>query len=151
MADIQTDINSSYPLTAFRYKATIGGDEVNFSEISGLTLEYESTEYKEADAGGVSTAQVAGQHNTPTLTLKRGLFEKSVDLYDWFNNMHTDDFEKKDVIITLLNNTNEAIMTWMVANAFPTKFEGPSLDATSNEISFQSIEIKGDSIVIKYV
>jgi len=146
--DKQSVINSEYPITAFRYKATIGGDEVNFSEISGLDLEYESTEYKEATSEGIKTIQVVGQRNTPTVTLKRGLFEKSLELYDWFNSMHTDDFTKKDVIISLLNNTNEAIMTWTLANAFPTKFEGPSLDATSNDISFQSIEIKADSMTV---
>ena len=113
-----------------------------------MDLEYNSTEYKEASATGIKTTQVVGQRNVPTLTMKRGLFEKSLELYDWFNSMHTDDFTKKDVVISMLNNNNEAIMTWTVANAFPTKFNGPSLDATSSEISFQSIEIKGDSIVI---
>lgn len=146
--DKQSDINSNYPISSFRYKATIGGDEINFSEISGLTLEYETTEYKEASSTGVKTIQVAGQRNAPSLTLKRGLFEKSLQLYDWFNSIHTDNFTKKDVIISMLNNTNAVVMTWTVANAFPTKFEGPSLDASSNEVSFQSIDIKGDSIVV---
>ena len=148
MADKQTDINSNYPISSFRYKATIGGDEINFSDISGLTLEYNTTEYKEATKDGVKTIQVAGQRNAPSLSLKRGLFEKSLELYDWFNSVHTDDFTKKDVVISLLNNTNAVVMTWTVANAFPTKFDGPSLDASSNEVSFEEIDIKGDSITV---
>lgn len=146
--DKQSVINSDYPISSFRYKATIGGEEVNFSDISGLTLEYNTTEYKEASKDGVRTIQVAGQRNAPSLSLKRGLFEKSLELYKWFNEVHTDDFTKKDVVISLLNNTNGVVMTWTVANAFPTKFDGPSLDATSNEVSFQQIDIKGDSIVV---
>ena len=148
MADNQAFINSEYPISAFRYKATIGGDDIAFSEISGLNVGYESTEYKEATAEGVRTILVAGQRDVPTVTLKRGLFEKSLQLYDWLNGLNTDDFEKKDVVISMLNNNNEAVMTWTITNAFPTKFEGPSLDAKSNDVTFQSLEIKGNLLSI---
>lgn len=74
--DKQSVINSEYPITSFRYKATIGGDEVNFSEISGLDLEYESTEYKEATSEGVKTIQVVGQRNIPTVTLKEDFLKR---------------------------------------------------------------------------
>ena len=148
-ADKQADINSNYPITAFRYKATIDGVDIGFSEISGLKLGYETSEYKEATKDGIKTTQVVGQRDVPTITLKRGLFEKtSLDLYDWLNGMHTDDFAKRDVVISLLNNNNAAVMVWTIANAFPISFEGPGLDAKSNDISFQSIELKGDSLLV---
>ena len=148
MADKQTDIVDKYPISVFRYQATVGGTEIFFSEISGLSLEYETTEYKEAGSTGVTTIQVSGQRTAPTLTLKRGLFKNGLDLYKWFNETHTDDFTKKEVVISLLDNNNGIIMTWTVANCLPMKFEGPGLDATSNEVSFQTIELKGDSIVV---
>ena len=150
MADNQATINSDYPISAFRYKATIGGDDIAFSEISGLNVGYESTEYKEATSEGIKTILAIGQRDTPTVTLKRGLFENSLgDLYDWLNSIATDDFTKKDVVISMLNNNNEAVMTWTITNAFPTKFEGPSLDAKSNEVTFQSLEIKGNELQVE--
>ena len=148
MADNQKTINSEYPITAFRYTAKIGDDDIAFSEIAGLNIGYESTEYKEATTTGVRTLQVVGQRDVPTVTMKRGIFENSLDLYDWLNSMHTDDFTKKDIIISMLNNNNEAVITWKITNAFPTKFEGPSLDAKSNDVSFQSLEVKGDALII---
>ncbi|MBL4706950.1 MAG: phage tail protein [Flavobacteriales bacterium] len=146
--DAQAAIITDYPISAFRYSATIGGTAISFSEISGLNMDYDTTEYKEAAAGGVRTIQVAGQRQAPSLTLKRGLFKDGLELYEWFNSIHTGKFTKKEVVISLLDNENKSIMTWKVMNAFPTKFEGPSLDAKSNEVSFQSIEIKGDSIEV---
>jgi phage tail-like protein len=148
MADKQDDINVEYPISVFRYVAKIGDDDVFFSEISGLSMEYESTEYKEATLTGVRTVQVIGQRNTPTLTMKRGLFKDGLALYEWFNSTHDPKFEKKDVVISLLDNQNNAIMTWSVANAFCSKFEGPSLDAKSNDVAFQSIDLKADSIIV---
>ena len=148
MADNQATINLEYPITAFRYTAKIGDDDIAFSEINGLNISYESTEYKEATTEGVRTLQVVGQIDVPTVTMKRGIFENSLELYDWLNSMHTDDFERKDIVISMLDNNNDAVMTWTITNAFPTKFEGPSLDATSNDISFQSLEVKGDALIV---
>ena len=149
MADEQSIINTTYPLSVFRYMAIIGTKEIFFSEISGLNMEYETTEYKEAGTTGVQTFQIIGQRNTPTITLKRGLFKNGLELYSWFNEVDTKDFKKRLVVISLLDNNKEAIMTWTINNAFPTKFEGPSLDAKSNDVAFQSIDLKGDSIQVK--
>lgn len=149
MADNQSHIVDNYPISVFRYKAVIDTQEIAFSEISGLSLQYETTEYKEAGANGVHTIQVSGQRTAPEITLKRGLFKDGLELYQWFNDTHTDPFTKKNVIISLLDNNNNIIMTWTVTNCLPMKFEGPGLDATSNEVSFQTIELKGDMIKVE--
>ncbi len=148
MADKQDDINKNYPLSVFRYTATIGGDDFFFSEISGLNIEYETTEYEEATTEGAKTYQLIGQKSAPVLTLKRGLFKDGLELYAWLNSTDTCDFEKKDLVISWLDNDNNKIMTWTVANAFMTKYEGPSLDATSNDVAFQSIDVKGDYLTV---
>jgi phage tail-like protein len=148
MADNQETINSEYPITAFRYSAKIGDDDIAFSEISGLNISYETTEYKEATTDGIRTLQVVGQRDVPTVTMKRGIFENSLQLYDWLNSMHTDDFERKDIVISMLDNNNAAVITWTITNAFPMSFEGPSLDATSNEVTFQTLKVKGDALII---
>ena len=144
MADKQSDIDANYALLSYRFMAKIGDTEVFFSEISGLSMEYETTEYKEAPSSGIKTTQLVGQRNVPSLTLKRGLFKDGLDLYKWFNSVHKSDFEKKDVVITMLNEDKKPVLVWTVSNAFATKFEGPGLDAKSNDVSFQTIDIKGD-------
>ncbi len=148
MANDQQYIAENYPISVFRYKAKIGDDLIYFSEISGLSIQYENTEYREAGENGVRTLQVAGQRNAAELTLKRGLFKDGLDLYMWFHNMHSDDFTKKDVVISLLDHNDTAIMTWTVYNCMPIKFEGPGLDATSSDVSFQTVELVGDSISV---
>ena len=79
MADNQATINTNYPITAFRYMAKIGDAEIAFSEISGLNIGYEVSEYKEATKDGVKTTQVVGQRDVPTITMKRGLFDDEVN------------------------------------------------------------------------
>lgn len=148
-ADDQKIIDEKYPLLNYRFMAKVGDDEIFFSEISGLSMEYETSEYKEATKDGVKTTQLIGQRNVPSVTLKRGLFLNGLNLYKWFNSTHTPDFKKKDITITMLNDANEAVLIWTVSNAFGTKFEGPGLDATSNDVAFQTLELKGDLLEVK--
>lgn len=149
MADNQQDIDNNYALMPFRFMAKIGDTEIFFSEISGLSMDYQATEYREATAYGVKTTQLVGQRNSSHLTLKRGWFKNGLNLYKWLNSVHAPDFKKKDVVITMLDDVNRPVMVWTVTNAFATRLEGPGLDAKSNEVSFQTLEIKGDLVDVK--
>ena len=46
MALSKGEIKASYPLPAYNYRVTVESDEVSFSEISGLNVEYEPVTYK---------------------------------------------------------------------------------------------------------
>ncbi|KAF7785716.1 hypothetical protein PRUB_a0081 [Pseudoalteromonas rubra] len=148
MADNQAAIKDTYPLSAFRYMVKVGDDEMNCSEVSGLNIEYDDFEYKEATKEGVKSYQLLGQVKPPSITLKRGLFKAKSEMYKWLSEIHTSDFTKKDIVISLLDNENSSVMTWSVLGAFPTKFEGPSLKADDNSAAFQSLELKAASISV---
>ena len=75
-------IAENNPVSKYRFVAKIGDSEIYFSEVSGLSLEYETTEYKESGMKGVSNTTIIGNKNTPSLTMKRGLFKKGLELYD---------------------------------------------------------------------
>ncbi|BDD04511.1 phage tail protein [Aureibacter tunicatorum] len=144
MADAQSDITEKYPVLSYRYKAVIGDkDTLFFSEVSGLKLSFESAEYKEATDQGIKIYQVPAQLSTPEITMKKGMFNGDTALFDWFNSTHSDKFSKQEVVISQLDNENKAIMVWTITNAFPTSFEGPTLDAKSNEVAFESVTLKG--------
>ena len=151
MADNQTAINENYPLTTYRYKVQVDGEDMNCSEVSGLTIEYDTINYKEATAGGIKNYQLLGQAMLPSISIKRGLFNSESELHNWLRTVHTNEFTKKDLTISLLDNSDEAIMSWKVLGAFPTKFEGPSLNAEENSIAFQSLDLNASTIQVEKV
>ncbi|AIA46916.1 phage tail protein [Serratia sp. FS14] len=54
-------------------------------------------------------------------------------------------------MISLTNETgSELLVTWNVMNAFPTKWTGPSLDATSNEVAFEELRLAADCLTLKF-
>ncbi|MCP1293310.1 MULTISPECIES: phage tail protein [Chromobacterium] len=42
------------------------------------------------------------------------------------------------------------MITWNVANAFPTKLTAPSLDASSNEVAIEELALMADAVTIQF-
>lgn len=155
MALTKENIQSDYPLPVYNYRVEINGDAVAFSEVSGLTISYESTVYKESPIAGGSpgprTLIMPSQRTPPTITLKRGLVRKTSmkHLYDWIRTVQINQIEKKDIYVRLCDEKGDAVITWKVANAFPVKLDAPTFDAKSNDVAIQSMELKADFITIE--
>jgi phage tail-like protein len=57
--------------------------------------------------------------------------------------------ERRDVVISLLNEEHNPVMTWKIHNAFPVKVEGPGLKAAGNEVAIESIEIAHEGLELQ--
>ncbi|HEY4150640.1 MAG TPA: phage tail protein [Chitinophagaceae bacterium] len=141
---------STYPLPVFHYKVTWNNVEVGFSDVSGLTQEIQVIEYRD---GGTKpsqgSAKMPGFKKYSNITLKRGIVAKDSAFYDWFNNGGSPGVERRDLVISLLNDGGDPVMTWTVLAAWPIKVEGPGLKATGNEIAIESIELVHESLSVK--
>lgn len=155
MAETKDDIKSRYPLPVYNYRVEIGSEAVAFSEVSGLTISYETTEYKESPTAGGAPGprimQMPAQRILPTITLKKGVVPKiSVKyLYDWIKTVQINQIEKKDVFVRLCDEKGEVVISWKVGNAFPVKLDAPSFDAKSNDAAIESMELKADFVTLE--
>jgi len=156
MATTPADIKTAFPLPVYNYKVDIGKDSVAFSEVSGLNIAYETTTYKESSTEpGKASPRVfhmPAQATTTTLTLKKGLVpaKSQAALYDWIRSIRINQVVKKDILISLCDETGKAVVTWTVINAFPTKLDVPTFDANSNDVAIESMELMADDIIINY-
>jgi phage tail-like protein len=156
MASTQADIKANYPLPVYNYKVDIGKDTIAFSEVSGLNIAYETTVYKESHTESGRTSprvfRMPAQATNTTLTLKKGIVpaKSQAALYDWINSIRINQVIKKDIVISLCDETGKAVVTWTVSNAFPTKLDVPTFDANSNDVAIESMELMADDVVINY-
>ena len=154
MATTKDDIKTGYPLPVYNYRVEIAGTAVSFSEASGLDITRETTTYKESPAdgepAGPKTMHMPAQGSPASLTLKKGVVQgKSVPvLYDWISGIQFNQVEKKDIYIRLCDEKGDAVLSWKVSNAFPTKLEAPSFTADSNDVAIESMELMGDGVSI---
>jgi phage tail-like protein len=155
MAVTKQDVKTAYPLPVYNYRVEIGDAAVACSEVSGLSVGYETATYKESPveggAPGPRVMHMPAQRTPPTVTLKKGVVQGlSVPaLYDWIKTTQINQIEKRDIFIRLLDEKGEAVVSWKVLNAFPTKLDAPSFTADSNDAAIESMELMADRIEIE--
>lgn len=138
-----------YPLPVFHFQVDWGGTKLGFSEVTGLNIEVQVIEYRDGLSPDYSTVKMPGMAKYGNITLKRGVVEGDNEFYDWLNEIKLNKIERRDIIISLLNEDHEPVMNWKVRGAWPTKITSPDLKASANEAAIESIEIAHNGVTIE--
>lgn len=134
-----------YPPPGFHFKVEVLGLEPNdhdvrFSEVGGLSMELSTEEITEGGQNRyVQKFPLRTKH--PELVLKRGLLVNSA-ITDWIR-AAIEDFviEPKNVDVKLLNEEHQPLLTWHLTNAYPTKWSASDLNATSNTVVVETLQL----------
>ena len=140
---------ADYPLPLFHFTVQWGGTNIGFSEVSGLTVEIQPIEYRDGASPEYAVRKMPGMPKYGNITLKRGVTSADNEFFAWLSTTSMNKVERRDLIISLLNEQHEPTMVWKVVNAFPVKIEGPGLKATGNEVAIESLEIAHEGISIE--
>jgi phage tail-like protein len=133
------------PRPASHFRLKIGGHETVgvFREVSGLESETEIIEHKSVDENGIPvTRKVPGHTKWSNLTLKRGV-DENLELWKWRDQVTKEgpDSARVDGTIELLDYKGSVISTYKFIQGWPIKYSGGTLNATSNEIALEEIQI----------
>jgi phage tail-like protein len=154
MATSTADIKAQYPLPVYNYKVEIDGVAIAFSEVSGLAIGFETTTFKQSPtASGKVGPQILYMPSQPTvvnITLKKGLVRGGSisTLYTWINSTAINQIQKKDIVVRLMDEAGNAVISWTVINAFPTKLDAPTFDANSNDVAVESMSLTADGVTV---
>lgn len=148
MSTTTEQIKNTYPLPGYRFIVSVGKDRMAFTSVSGLTMTYETLEYKDGTGGHY---QMPGPSQPLDITLKRGIVLKQGQLLAWFNSVSLNQVEKKDISISMTNAAGtDLYITWNIVNAFPTKLTGPNLDANGKDIAFEEMTLRADRLTVEF-
>ncbi|MFI3312688.1 MAG: phage tail protein [Eubacteriales bacterium] len=130
----------AYPYGKFRYRVEIDGlDAGGFSEVTGFDASIDVMEYREGDM--VQTPyKIPGLKKYGNITLKQGLTDSLV-MYEWLIGGVEGAVDRKTITITSLDETEQAVASWQIINAWPIKYTAPDFNATSSEVAIETIEI----------
>lgn len=134
------------PYRGFNFKVEIDGiSEAGFQECSGLDATTDVQEYREGtDPNHVR--HLTGLNKFSPITLKRGITD-STSLWQWRQKVIEGKAERKNVSIVLYNEAQEEKLRWNLRNAWPSKWTGPTFNATSNDVAIESMEIVHDEML----
>lgn len=141
--------SKQYPLPSFHFNVDWGGTRIGFTEITGLTQENQAIEYRDGSFPEYSSIKMPGIRKFANIVGKRGIVKGDNDLFLWHDKTKMNVPERRDVIISLLDEQHKPVMVWKVHNAFPVKLEGPALKATGNEVAIESIEFAHEGLELQ--
>lgn len=140
---------AEYPLPKFHFSVDWGEDKFAFSEVSGLDVESEIIEYRDGIMPEYSKIKMPGMQKYSNITLKRGTFQGDNKFYDWWKTTQLNTVDRRDLIISLLNENHDPVFVWTAKNAWPLKVQSTDLKADGNETAIESMEIAHEGLTIE--
>ena len=138
-------MRSSDPYGAFRFRVEILGLQVGgFSEVSGLEREVQLEDFRE---GGLNdyTHKLVTVTKYPNLTLKRGLADR-IELWQWHQDVINGKIERRQITIVLVDTAGADTWRWMFTQAYPVKWSGASLNASTAAVFVESVDFAHNGI-----
>ncbi len=136
------------PFRSFNFRVEIDGlTRAGFRECSGLDASQDPIEYREGTEG-LTARKLPGLNKYSNITLKWGMTDDA-ELWDWRKKAITGKVERKNGSIVLLDEAGEEKLRWNFREAWPTKWTGPSFNATGNEVAIETLEITHEGLELQ--
>ncbi|GJL83493.1 MAG: hypothetical protein DHS20C01_31270 [marine bacterium B5-7] len=143
-----------YPPASFHFRvefldiATISND-VLFQSVSGLTGTMETETVKEGGENRFShVLPVRSQYSD--LVLKRGVLKDS-GIITWCREaLESFSFQPITVLVHLLNDKHEPLITWNIVHAWPKKWSTADLNAEQNSILLETLELSYNFFTVNH-
>jgi len=135
------------PYAVFNFMVDIDGMQAVFSECSGLSTETDVIEYRTGTADN-TVSKIPGLKKFTNISLKRGMTQ-DLALWEWRKTVLDGVTQRKAGSITLLNEAREPVLRWNFKEGWPSKWEGPAMKATGNEIAIETLEIAHEGLELE--
>ncbi len=133
------------PLAAYNYRVVVGSVNMRFAKVEGLVWERLAVPYRNGlsfrDGERLSLSRV---DRYSSLTLYQGVMASDAALISWLRSG-----DARMLQVLLCNADGQPALVWQAARAVPVKLTGSSLDASSNEVFMDCLELQAAGWSIK--
>jgi len=137
------------PYRGFNFRVEIDGMvRAGFKECTGFDSSTEAVDYREGNEPGNIVRKLTGLNKHSNITLKNGITDDH-SFWDLRKTVIAGKAKRVSGSIILIDETgNGEKVRWNFVNAWATKWTGPSLNATSNDVAIETLELVTEGIVI---
>lgn len=129
------------PYRTFNFRVEIDGTAVaGFRECSGLNFTTDPVEYREGTDVALSPRKLLGLRKFANLQFKRG-FTQDKSLWTWYKNILNGTDDRRNGSIVLQDELHNDVLRWEFEAGWITRWEGPTFNATSNDVAIETIEL----------
>src|SRR6266498_3716853 len=113
------------------------GDRVDPYRGYNFRIELDRIEYREGNEKPLTARKMPGLNKYSNISLKWGTTDDA-SLWEWRKKAIDGKMERKNGSIILINDAGEEKTRWNFHDGWPTKWTGPSFNATGNEVAIET-------------
>jgi len=147
-------LSANNPLGAFNFQVVIDGvTATEFSECLLPSVTIEVMEYRQGADVQSNIHKIPGLVKYGNLVLKRGIFNKadSLALWQWISDWVNGRGALRQISVNLLDAARNPVFEWKFTNAWPVKYESPSLSGKSSSVAIETLELAVDGVQVSAV
>lgn len=140
------------PYGAFNFLVKLGNEADDtsivggFSDVSGLGNEVKYSEYRNGNDPVNHVRKVPNINSTDDVTLKRGVIDDT-SLFEWLTEQRDGTIKPRTVTVTLLDEARQRVCAWVLTNAQPKKWVGPTLAGKGGgEVAMEELQLVAEQI-----
>jgi phage tail-like protein len=134
------------PYGQFNFQVEIDNVVVaGFSEASGLTTDTNIIEYREGSENVGTVRKLPGLMKYTNIVLKRG-WTADIKLWNWRKKVIDGQTQRTTGAIILLDESRAPALRWHFTAGWPSKWEGPALNAKTSEVAIETLEITHEGL-----
>lgn len=134
------------PYRSYNFRVEIDGiTRAGFRECSGLDTTQDPIQYREG-TDPLTQRKLPGLNTYSNISLKWGITDDA-EFWNWRLKSMQGQVERKNGSIVLMDDTGTEKLRWNFTHGWPTKWTGPSLNATGSEVAIESLDIAHEGLL----
>jgi phage tail-like protein len=133
------------PFGGYNFLVEIDGiTRAAFQQVSGFDSTIDIVEHRE---GGENTTvrKLPAMTRYSNLQLRWGITD-DLQLYEWHRKAVRGELERRNGSIVLLDRRGEEVARWNFVRAWPSKYDGPDLNAETSDIGIEMLELAHEGV-----
>ncbi|HRI62776.1 MAG TPA: phage tail protein [Polyangium sp.] len=137
------------PFCGYNFAVELDGiTRMGFKQCSGLDSSTATTKYREGTDPTLAPRMIPGMLSFSHITLQRGVTDDHA-LWDWRQSVATGKLVRRTISIILRDDAGNEKIRWNIKNCWPSKWTGPTFDATSDAIAIETLELAHEGVEVQ--
>jgi phage tail-like protein len=134
------------PYQHYNFLVEIDGvPRAGFTEVSGMTTDTDPIPYREGADKALHARILTGLRKYTPIVCKRGWTQDKF-LWQWRLDIIRGTVQRRGADIVLLDEQRAEVLRWRVSEAWISKWETSPLNAKTNEVAIESIELQHEGL-----
>lgn len=139
-----------YPLPRNHFSVQWGGTNIGFCEVSGLSIAMDASQFRDGASPTYSDQVMPGIIKYQPLFLKRAVVKGDNEFFNWFSTAKLNTVERRDIVISLLDEHHAPAVSWKFLNAFAVRLDYSPLSAECSGPMMETLEITHEGMSVEH-